>query len=1587
MAFIIIFLLSLCKSLLQDSTAFIAQFWSMISQTAAGTGKMASPDTGYNTSVERFRQREYPAIQGNTFSEILSRSPRLLRITDSVYLDHAGTTLPAKSLMTTFAAEMTTALYGNPHSLSESSQLSTRRVEDVRLRLLQFFKADPEKFDLVFVPNATAGVKLVLEGVRALPGGYLYAYHEACHTSIVGVREEAKHSVCVDDSAVNSWIDGKSPFESLETKASATLFSYTAQSHMDGRRYPVTWSRQLKKRYVGGSMPFYTLLDVASFAATAQLDLSHPDFTADFVVLSLYKIFGFPNLGALIVRRSAASIFDHRKFFGGGTVDMVICRKEQWHASKTQSLHDRLEDGTLPFHSIVAAGIALDVHKELFGSMSKVRAHTNYLASRLHNRLNRLRHRNGEPVCVLYTAVAGGTTPLGVGPIVSFNLLNSAGAWVSLGEFEKLAALKQIHIRTGSLCSPGGTAAALGLTAWELKRLHAAGFRCGSDNDIVAGKPTGVIRASLGAMSTEADIDRFIGFVEEFFVDYSPPKLVESLSEAGTETNHSQFSVKAITVYPIKSCGGFAVPKDVAWEVRAEGLAWDREWCLVHKLSGQALSQKRYPKMAHLHPTLDFDCGVLRVRYEGPKMKKALPEITVPLSPDVLPNGVSFKETASQVCGDEVSALMYCSDEVNDFFTEVLGVSCALARFPVGGADNFSRLMKLDARRPQGFTFADDEPQTASDIPTPPGSDSGLQDDRRLLLSNESPILMIHQASVDALNQEIMQNGGGAVSETVFRANIVIGEGQQNDSKPKPYSEDDWESISIGSQNFELLGPCQRCHMVCVNPKTGEKGQEPYITLAKTRRSNGKVFFGMHMRHDAPSQKDSKDPVVVEASASSSHPCSLCGAISNSGLDSPVDGAIETVGVLLAKEMIGVQLPQSRDRGTLRTETMFHVLSAMGRIEKLSGTERTDTRNCQQRLAAPLSEPASIPRAWAGFGIVEKRLKPFGVRPLAFWAKVLRDPGTERTAHSPGQPIFPLAVPAFLLFLNASSGLDRGGAVLDAAGEPLAGMLHVLTYFWWSRLWSVSATFKALSVIMVKLSLAVLPLLLQGVIAAPGALLDERAECEPTKTVTVYVRSPADDGKAGGPTAASGPLQVNAASSLSDKGDKSPTKKPKEGKKAPGGSVVDDFDGEDLGSLPDPYPTPTGSRSHKGGKGKGDQLSTLSEAVGRRNVVYFPNWSIYGAGYSPQDLPADQITHLLYAFADIKTDGEVVSSDPNSDVVKRFATDQESPTENNAYGCVKQVYLLKKRNRKMKTLLSIGGWTYSQQGKFQNAAKDETSRKRFASSAVKLVADWGMDGIDIDWEYPKNDEEARQFVQLLTATREALDQYALDNKQRYRYLLTIAASANPKNYDLQLLEEMDPLLDAWHLMAYDYAGDWDKTTGNQANLYPDPNNKEATKFNTEEALAGYLARGIPASKIVLGLPLYGRSFLETTGLGAPFVGMGEGSIDKGIWLFRDLPRPGANVHFNVEVGATHSYDAKIKELVSFDDDKSAKLKAEYIQSRGLGGAVFWEASGDKSGDESLVRIMATDLGQLESSDNYLDFPQSQYDNIRKSMPS
>ncbi|KAJ2989117.1 hypothetical protein NUW58_g3632 [Xylaria curta] len=805
----------------------------------------------YNDRIEAIRKEEFPMLN------------------DSIYLDHAGTTLYSKSLMDSFTADMVANLFGNPHSASASSQYTMSRIENIRHQALRFFNADPTEFDLVFVANATAGIKLVSDAFRAFPQGFDYRYHQACHTSLIGVRQEARNSICLDSEAVSEWIKGPSELKS-DSHPRATLFAYPAQSNMDGRKYPLSWCQELRKASLDTGCQVYTLLDAAAYAATSPLDLSNAETAPDFTVLSFYKIFGFPDLGGLIVKREVAPILKQRRYFGGGTVDMVVCSKEQWHAPKTQSLHEALEDGTLPIHNIIALDSALRAHQKLYGSMSDVSSHTSFLANKLYRGLARIRHGNGEPVCIMYSVSPDDAkTGYGSGPVVAFNLRGHQGAWVSLAEFEKLAVVKTFHLRTGGLCNPGGVAAALHLEPWELKQNFSAGFRCGNDNDIINGKPTGVIRVSLGPMSILPDVDKFIAFISEFYREDCEPASVARKNPVA-EGDTSDLFVDAITVYPIKSCGGFSVPAGTPWAVRPEGLAWDREWCLVHHGTGLALSQKRYPRMALIRPSINFLTGQLIISYNGPLPSTARTGISVPLSlnPDLFYPADAPKAVESQVCGEGISTMVYKSNDITAFFSDILGVPCALARFPPGGSGKRMRhdqkpIFKLIKPGPFYRKAHGVDPQASI---LPPDSDSESER-QRILLSNESPILAINLSSLNILNQAIIKNGQNPVCPEVFRANIAIGSFSKSSSVLgiPAYSEDNWDRLKIGTHDFKALGACRRCHMVCINQETAVKTAEPFVTLAKTRRFNGKVFFGVHMCHvpmRAPNTREAQFPTI-----------------------------------------------------------------------------------------------------------------------------------------------------------------------------------------------------------------------------------------------------------------------------------------------------------------------------------------------------------------------------------------------------------------------------------------------------------------------------------------------------------------------------------------------------------------------------------------------------------------------------------------------------------------------------------------------------------------------------------------------------
>lgn len=304
---------------------------------------------------------------------------------------------------------------------------------------------------------------------------------------------------------------------------------------------------------------------MAALVSTNPLDLSDHLAAPDFIVLSFYKMFGFPDLGALIVRKPAAHVFEHRKYFGGGTTEITVTG-QPWHMRKEKALSSRLEDGTGATHSILALSCAIGTYRGAFGGFEDVSKHTGWLAKCLYEKLAGMKHVDGSPVCRIYKDPASTYGDARTqGATVTFNIRGMDGNWASAAKAGAMAAARDIHIRTGSLCNPAGMACALGLTADDYQRAYASGFRCNSDQDVMNGIPTGMVRVSFGAMSALSDVEAFVRFMGDCFVEKagqaSEPTLVTNVanvSEGGEESlQYSEHSAGSSRKHQVsKKTGG-----------------------------------------------------------------------------------------------------------------------------------------------------------------------------------------------------------------------------------------------------------------------------------------------------------------------------------------------------------------------------------------------------------------------------------------------------------------------------------------------------------------------------------------------------------------------------------------------------------------------------------------------------------------------------------------------------------------------------------------------------------------------------------------------------------------------------------------------------------------------------------------------------------------------------------------------------------------------------------------------------------------------------------------------------------------------
>ncbi|MFE9172754.1 glycosyl hydrolase family 18 protein [Streptomyces kebangsaanensis] len=359
---------------------------------------------------------------------------------------------------------------------------------------------------------------------------------------------------------------------------------------------------------------------------------------------------------------------------------------------------------------------------------------------------------------------------------------------------------------------------------------------------------------------------------------------------------------------------------------------------------------------------------------------------------------------------------------------------------------------------------------------------------------------------------------------------------------------------------------------------------------------------------------------------------------------------------------------------------------------------------------------------------------------------------------------------------------------------------------------------------------------------------------------------------------------------------------------------------------------------------------------------YFTEWGIYGRNYNVKNIvtsgSASKITHINYAFGNV-TGGKCAIGDSYADYDKAFTADQSVSGVADTWdqplrGNFNQLRQLKAKYPHIKVLWSFGGWTWS--GGFADAAKNPTA---FAQSCYDLVYDprWAgvFDGIDIDWEYPNAcgltcDTSGAAAIKNVAS--------ALRAKFGSKALVTAAVSADGTSggkVDAADYGGAAQYLDWYNVMTYDFFGAWD-AQGPTAPHSPLTSYSGIPKagYTTADAIAKYKAKGVPASKLLVGIGFYGRGWTGVTQAtpGGTATGPAAGTYEQGIEDYKVLrttcPATGT-------IAGT-AYAKCGSNWWSYDTPATVGTKMSWAKTQGLGGAFFWEFSGDTSNGELVSAI-------------------------------
>ncbi|WP_339131574.1 glycoside hydrolase family 18 chitinase [Streptomyces sp. f51] len=363
---------------------------------------------------------------------------------------------------------------------------------------------------------------------------------------------------------------------------------------------------------------------------------------------------------------------------------------------------------------------------------------------------------------------------------------------------------------------------------------------------------------------------------------------------------------------------------------------------------------------------------------------------------------------------------------------------------------------------------------------------------------------------------------------------------------------------------------------------------------------------------------------------------------------------------------------------------------------------------------------------------------------------------------------------------------------------------------------------------------------------------------------------------------------------------------------------------------------------------------------------YFTEWGIYGRNYNVKNLvtsgSAAKITHINYAFGNV-TNGQCAIGDSYADYDKAFTADQSVSGVADTWdqplrGNFNQLRELKAKYPNLKVLWSFGGWTWS--GGFAQAAANPAA---FADSCYNLVKDprWAdvFDGIDIDWEYPNacglscDTSGAAAYKNLMQALRA---KFGSNN------LVTAATTADGTSggkIDAADYAGASQYVDWYNVMSYDFFGAFN-AQGPTAPHSPltSYSGIPTPGFTTADAIAKFKAKGVPASKLLIGIGFYGRGWTGVTQAapGGTATGPAAGTYEQGIEDYKVLKTSCPST--GLVAGTAYAYCGN--NWWSYDTPATIGTKMSWAKSQGLGGAFFWEFSGDTSNGE-LVSAINTGL--------------------------